>query len=104
MRREKINLVGVWLSLFALAGIGAAVQTSTPIEVEALPVISELPDPFLKDDGGRIHSRQEWKAQRRVLLDKVLRYEYGALPPVPRNVTGKELSSRPVRGWTPTKR
>ena len=98
MRREENNLVSVWLSLFALAAIGASTQTSAPIDVDALPVITELPDPFLKESGERIHSRLEWKAQRKMLLDKVLRYEYGALPPVPRNVVGKEVSSRPVEG------
>src|SRR3954464_11633956 len=86
----------MWLSLVALAAIGVATQTAPPLDVETLPVIAELPDPFLKEGGERIHARSEWKAQRKVLIDKVLRYEYGPLPPVPRNVAGRELSSKPL--------
>ncbi len=81
-----------------MAAIGAAAQTSPQMDIDSLPVIAELPDPFLKEGGERIHARSEWKAQRRALMDKVLRYEYGALPPVPRNVAGRELSTRHVEG------
>jgi dienelactone hydrolase len=77
-----------------LAAVGAGSQKPPRLDVEALPSIAELPDPFLRDDGQRIRSRSEWRAQRRALLDNVLRYEYGALPPVPRNVVGKVLSTR----------
>jgi dienelactone hydrolase len=88
----------VWFPLVVFAVAGAAAQTSAPIDIEALPAISELPDPFLRDNGQRIHTPAEWKAQRKTLLDKALRYEYGALPPAARNVSGKEISSHPMEG------
>jgi hypothetical protein len=78
--------------------IGVIMQTPAPIDVDKLPVISELPDPFLKENGERIKSRSEWKAQRKALLEKVLRYEYGELPPNPKNVVATEISSKPVDG------
>ena len=84
--------------MFVFATVGAAAQRSAPLDVEELPIISELPDPFLKTDGQRVRTRPEWRAQRKNLLDKVLRYEYGALPPVPRNVTGKLISTQAVPG------
>jgi hypothetical protein len=84
-----------WLSLAVIVAVAAAIaQPQASRDVSALPAISELPDPFLKADGKRVAARSEWKAQRKALVDAVLRYEYGALPPVPRNVTGRELSSR----------
>jgi hypothetical protein len=49
-----------------------------------LPVIAELPDPFLRPDGTRMASPREWNAQRRWLLRSILHYQYGALPPAPR--------------------
>ena len=59
-----------------------------------LPAIKELPDPFLQTDGQRIQSKHDWPKQRRVLLDLVLRYEYGSLPPVPHNLIAEELETQ----------
>ncbi len=67
-------------------------QEGAHVSIEQLPEIKELPDPFLKRDGSRISKRDEWKEQRKALLESVLRYEYGALPPVPRNVQAKEVA------------
>jgi hypothetical protein len=50
-------------------------------EVDKLPSIPELPDPFLLPGGKRIASSSEWSKHRKALLDLVLRYEYGQLPP-----------------------
>ncbi len=91
-------MISLWLSMLIVATIGAAAQKPVTPAVESLPPIAELPDPFLRDDGTRIHSRGAWRAQRKTLIDTVIRYEYGALPPNPRNVIGKELSSRKLDG------
>jgi hypothetical protein len=64
--------------------------------VDKLPAIAELPDPFLRADGTRVKTREEWSQQRKHLLSLVLYYEYGPLPPVPNNVEGKELSTKRV--------
>lgn len=50
---------------------------------DELPSIPDLPDPFLKPDGTRVKSREEWKAQRAWLRDMILHYEYGNVPPAP---------------------
>jgi len=59
-----------------------------------LPAIKELPDPFLQADGQRVQSKQEWLKQSRALLELVLRYEYGNLPPVPHNLAAEELATK----------
>src|SRR5437016_3621456 len=99
-----MSLFSVWISLVVFAALGAAAQQPAPLDVEALPSISELPDPFLRDNGHRIRTPSDWKAQRKALLEKVLRYEYGPLPPAARNVTGKELSSRKIDGMAADER
>jgi dienelactone hydrolase len=70
-------------------------------EPQDLPAIDELPDPFLRPDGTRIRTRREWRAQRDLLLRRVLHYEYGALPS-PAVVTGEMLRARPLRGLRAT--
>lgn len=61
-----------------------------------LPVIAELPDPFLKPDGTRVRTRREWRLQRRELLQRLLHYQYGPLPPKGSRVTGEVLATRPA--------
>jgi hypothetical protein len=64
---------------------------------ERLPVISELPDPFLRTDGTRVASASEWAEQRARLLRMVLHYEYGELPPGPADVAGRVLRTTALR-------
>ncbi len=77
---------------------GAAVrsQQSLPPDVKRLPAIAQLPDPFLQPDGKRVTTKRAWERQRKALLDLILHYEYGPLPPVPSNVTGTEVTERQV--------
>ncbi|MBK8741798.1 MAG: hypothetical protein IPM02_20810 [Betaproteobacteria bacterium] len=65
--------------------------------VRQLPVIAELPDPFLGPDGKRITTKQQWRRQRMELLRRVLHYEYGDLPPAPGNVIAGTRRTRHVK-------
>ena len=66
-------------------------------DVDQLPRIAELPDPFRLPDGTRVETRRQWKRQRKDLLRAVLHYEYGPLPPVPRAVFAEGLRSRHIK-------
>jgi dienelactone hydrolase len=81
-----------------VAGLAAArepeVKKSTFPYVDKLPAIAELPDPFLRPDGSRVRTKEEWVQQRKELLTRVLHYEYGPLPPVPKKITAKEYVSK----------
>lgn len=91
------------LSILALTAVGMPLmQKAVPPDVTALPRLTELPDPLVKPDGTRITSRRAWASQRRALLESVLRYEYGALPPVPQTFTGKEMASRTLEAVSAT--
>ena len=88
------------LSMCVCAGLlfGAMSGEAAPPDVypiaDALPVVTELPDPFLLPDGRRVQTKRAWEAHRKTLLALALHYEYGPLPPAAANVKGKELSSR----------
>ena len=64
----------------------------------------ELPDLFLKPDGARVSSPDEWAARARAWRDQVVALEYGGLPPVPDKVEVESLCHSAVRRWPETPR
>lgn len=85
-------------SALILAAVCVPLLQSNPKErVGSLPVITELPDPFLQKNGRRVQTPRAWKAQRRALLDLILRDEYGTLPPKPSRIVGTETASLPLK-------
>jgi hypothetical protein len=82
--------------LLLVLGLAGSVWCQAHPSVDKLPPLAELPDPFLKPDGARIQRRQEWNDHRKTLLDVVLHYEYGTLPPAPDQVSGTELSAKKI--------
>ena len=54
--------------------------------VDSLPVVEEMPDPFVFQDGRRVRTPEDWQQRRAEILDLVLRYQYGTVPPAPGNV------------------
>ena len=61
-----------------------------------LKSIPELPDPFLKPDGTRVVSPEEWPAQREYLKEMLAHYLYGHMPQGPFDTRGEVIFSRPV--------
>jgi len=55
-------------------------------EVDELPVMEFLPDPFVMDDGSRVKTPADWEKQREYLKIMVQHYMYGFRPPTPENV------------------
>jgi hypothetical protein len=86
--------VSAWISLLLAGSLVVVAQKPPYPTVEQLPALAELPDPFLRPDGKRVKTAPEWERQRKALIDLVLHYEYGALPPVPKNVRAKEVATR----------
>ncbi|MEP7085069.1 MAG: hypothetical protein ABI854_10060 [Betaproteobacteria bacterium] len=66
-------------------------------DAERLPLIHELPDPFLRVDGTRVRTRRQWSRQRAWLLGQVLHYEYGRLPAAPATVTADASRARFIK-------
>jgi len=72
--------------------------------VDELPAVQELPNPFRMNDGSPVTSRNDWAARRQELADAILYYEYGQMPPPPRNVRASEVASKPVEGLDATEK
>ncbi len=86
-----MSIIGI--SLFAL-GITAVISPPSFPNAANLPVITELPDPFLLPTGKRVRSKSEWQKHRRALLSQILHYEYGEFPPVVHQVKAYPKSER----------
>jgi hypothetical protein len=64
--------------------------------LDKLPVIKELPDPFVFNNGRRVGNKADWAKRREELKAMVLHYEYGHLAPAPANLTATEISSKKI--------
>ncbi len=60
---------------------------------DQLPTVAQLPDPFLKADGGRVGAPSEWPAQRAWLIAQIEQYAYGHAPPDDGRVEASEQSA-----------
>lgn len=60
----------------------------------------KLPDPFLKPDGTRM-TKEEWFANRKEILDKIVDIEYGGMPPRPEFIKYEKLNHG-TRSYTAT--
>jgi hypothetical protein len=83
---------------------GAKVASDQPhADLSGLPVVSDLPDPFLLSNGSRITSRAQWPLRREELKELFSHYEYGHMPPAPGNVASTEVSSTSLYAGATTK-
>ena len=55
-----------------------------------------LQDPFIKPDGKRVETKEEWAAQRQYIISMLTHYQYGEMPPAPRDVIVKETLSEGI--------
>ena len=72
--------------------------------VDKLPDIKKLPDPFLMNNGKRVKNKADWAKRRKEIKAMMLYYQYGHMPPAPKNVTTKVISSETVYDGGATKK
>jgi hypothetical protein len=65
-------------------------------EVDDLPVVKELPDPFRFLDGSRVKTETAWEKRRDEMKTIIEHYGYGHMPPAPNNVVAEKLSTKSV--------
>lgn len=65
-------------------------------KVDQLPVIEELPDPFIMMDGSRVSTKADWEKRRAEIKDLIQHYQYGYMPPAPNNMSVDVLSTETV--------
>ena len=54
--------------------------------IASFPSIEEMPDPFLFQDGRRVETLEHWQERRKEMIELILKYQYGHVPPAPGNV------------------
>jgi len=64
--------------------------------VDKLPVQDGMPDPFLRLDGTRVKSREEWPVHREYLKAMLAHYIYGTMPPRPKSREVQQIHSVPA--------
>ncbi len=100
---EGLVLVLPLLGMIACTGTNLDAASRMPT-VDELPDIRKLPDPFLMNNGKRVKSKADWTKRRREIKAMILYYQYGHMPPAPKNVTAKVLSSETVYNGNATKK
>lgn len=97
---KKIVIVIPVLSLLGVTSCtGIAPQRAVKMpDVDELPDIKELPDPFVMNSGRRVKTRADWAKRREEIKAIIMYYQYGHMPPAPKNITAQELFSETVYG------
>ena len=62
------------------------------IKVTDYKVLGELPDPFLKKDGSRVSTPEEFDEHKKTLYKDVVELQYGKQPPEPEFLDVEYLS------------
>lgn len=65
----------------------------TPPSYESLATNAKLPDPFTKQDGSAVTTREDWACRRAEIASFVAEYELGPKPPKPSSVTASSSGS-----------
>ncbi len=65
-------------------------------DVDHLPSIKELPDPFRFEDGSYVKTREDWSKRRKEIVDLLTYYEYGHMPPAPATLESEETEAQDV--------
>ena len=100
---EAVFLVLPLLLMVACTNANPPAVVDMPT-VDKLPDIKELPDPFLMNNGRRVKTKADWKKRREEIKAMMLYYQYGHMPPAPKNVTAEVLSSETVYDGGATKK
>ena len=66
--------------------------------VHELPVQSEMPDPFIMEDGSRVENPEDWKKQKVYIRAMLEHYLYGTVPPLPKRVEIEKHGSESIFG------
>jgi hypothetical protein len=98
----------VAVSMLLLAGTtfagGNTPGVSRMLGVDELPEIKELPNPFIMNDGTPVKTEADWAKRREQIKAMMLYYQYGQMPPAPKNISAEELSSQTVYDGAATKK
>ena len=96
-RRRSFHPMVISSRLVALLAVATSIAVADPFPpVDELPTRAALPDPFEFLDGRMVTTHSQWRERRQEMIDLLLFYEFGRLPPAPGNVTATDLAARDV--------
>ena len=98
---EHAVLCGAVLMVLILAPSALCQAPAAPggVDLAKLPVVKELPDPFVMNSGRRVATQADWLKRRDEIKELLLSYEYGHPAPPPGNLKSSEISSKRVEGF-----
>lgn len=64
-------------------------EKDLPTSLDALPPAADLPDLFTFEDGSPVTDLEDWKRRRAELIEPLMFYQYGRVPPKPDQVTAR---------------
>jgi hypothetical protein len=73
-----------------------AASGESMLDVSALPLRKEMPDPLTMNDGAKVTTAAQWDARRTEMKRILEYYSLGTMPPPPGNVRGHDLKSQIV--------
>ena len=95
--------------IFALCILISPMHAQVPTSYDFKPVQElkrhvGLQDPFIKPDGKRVETMEEWEIQRQYIKAMLAHYQYGEMPPVPKDVLVRETFSEDIYDGTATRK
>lgn len=82
------------LALFIFVGCESTKDIYNFPDVSELKISNSLQNPFQKNDGSLVKNKKEWDGQRNYLKEMLAHYQYGTMPPSPKNVEIKKISEK----------
>ena len=86
-----------WILFLAVYSGRAQVSESYDFKpVQQLKMQHGLPDPFVNPDGERVSTKEEWAEQVSYIKSMLEHYQYGEMPPTPKDAIVKETLSEEI--------
>lgn len=88
VKKDGFTTVRQPIASYKQTGVAIVMERTKfgPVTAKDLPVIKEMPDPLIKNNGTKVTTLDQWKVRRREMIRILEDYEYGHMPPPPGNV------------------
>lgn len=101
----KQRLLIFWIFYLGVLAVNAQKSESYNFKsIRELKRQHGLQDPFLRPDGKRVTTREEWVQQRSYIKSMLKHYQYGEMPPTPRNLVVRETLSEDIYNGIATRK
>ena len=85
---QKLLILISWIT------ISLSAAKELPTSLKEIPAQENLPDLFKFNDGSDVKSLEEWKKRRKELVEPLMFYQYGSMPPRPDKIAIESIKKR----------